>query len=466
MPLRLYNALWYLLWPVYRLLALVHPRARAFAESRAAGRAALEAWTQEYCRNSDRRFPAPGPAADDPQGPIWLHGASVGEVDQCLALAREIRARPGGKSRPILLSAFSLSVRPRELPEVDLCFHLPLDTPRGWRRIVSELRPAAFVTMTWDVFPNLLRELHRVGTSTHLGSAALAADAWQMKPRWRRMLRPIYAHFDGIGAVDAQNAKRFAELAPPERVQITGDTRYDQVLHKVRQARLDPAADARFQAIAKRGPLWILASTYAACDAVVLPAAAKLLERHPDLQLAIFPHKIDAERLAELEAKLAELRLDSASERLSELRSANPRRAREGKANGKSDPKRILVVDELGLLALVYRHGAFAYVGGGLHHRIHNTAEPAALGLPVLTGPSIDTSPVALALEGEGALLRCADRAAIEAAAGAWLRDRKLARKLGQRARDFLESEAGAARRTCDAFLEDIVGPAKKKTRR
>ena len=53
--------------------------------------------------------------------------------------------------------------------------------------------------------------------------------------------------------------------------------------------------------------------------------------------------------------------------------------------------KRILISDKIGELSKIYSYAAFAYVGGGLRKKLHNTLEPAAFSIPVIIGPHFKT---------------------------------------------------------------------------
>ncbi len=374
--------------------------------------------------------------ADAPEfeGAIWLHAASVGEMDQALAIAREIRRR---SKSTIVLSVFSMSVKKLGHPDVDYMFRAPVDFPWAWGQWIRRLKPAVFVTMTWDVFPNLMRALASENVPAYLACAALASNSSRLKLPSRYLLRSVYSKLTGIGAVDEANAGRFRALTPfPERVRVTGDSRYDAIFHRIETAKLDPDAEKK---LSFSGKTWILASTYAACDDQILPHLPALLEQSRDLRVLIFPHFVEEPRIVEIEQKLAKVSLQS---------------ARFSSSNAGSC--RIMIVDRLGILALAYRLADFCYVGGGFHHRIHNTGEPAALGLPIVTGPKIETSPIALLLEEVGALFRAADGDSLFQRVHEWNVSPGEAAKAGSLGQDAIRREQGASRKFVDAFLSHV----------
>ena len=69
-----------------------------------------------------------------------------------------------------------------------------------------------------------------------------------------------------------------------------------------------------------------------------------------------------------------------------------------------ADPVQVVVVDEMGFLAGLYALADVAVVGGGWGVGIHNTLEPAAHGVPIVTGPNLNRFQEAKDLQEAGAL--------------------------------------------------------------
>ncbi|MCE9599150.1 MAG: hypothetical protein K8S54_14400 [Spirochaetia bacterium] len=415
----LYNAILTLLWPIYILGSLFISKVRDFRRSRIT--------LDDFANLNPESRPL-----------LWLHAASVGELDQALAVSREFRAsHPGVR---IVVSVFSMSVKKLESGDVDFMFRLPVDFYWSWSALIDTLRPNALVTFTWDVFPNLLLHLEKKKIPAYLSCAALSADSSRLKFPMRILMRSVYKKLAGIGAVDTANLARFQKLTGSSqgtrdqaitRIEVTGDSRYDAIFHKIENAKLSPEIESRLKL---PGRTWILASTYAACDAVIFPHLESILREFVDLNVLVFPHFVDEKRLRAIEEGLRRYSLNSS-------------RFTSG------ENTRVRIVDQLGVLALAYRYATFAYVGGGFHHRIHNTGEPAAFALPILTGPRIETSPVALLLEKEGALVRINSQT-LNTQVKAWLADDSVRLTAGRGGQDSLKRERGSARKFTQVFLD------------
>ena len=67
--------------------------------------------------------------------------------------------------------------------------------------------------------------------------------------------------------------------------------------------------------------------------------------------------------------------------------------------------RRILIMDNMGMLPYLYRYGDVNYVGGGFNRGVHNTLEAAVYGKPVIIGPKFKQFPEAVDLVKQNAAL-------------------------------------------------------------
>jgi 3-deoxy-D-manno-octulosonic-acid transferase len=92
-------------------------------------------------------------------------------------------------------------------------------------------------------------------------------------------------------------------------------------------------------------------------------------------------------------------------------------------------------------------------VGGGVRGAVHNVMEPAAFGVPILTGPRIRRSWAAMAMVASAGLFPVADVAAVVTVLEHLLGG-DAGREAGARARAVLLAHAGATERTLRALDE------------
>lgn len=332
-------------------------------------------WTALRARRGIRsRFATWGATQRDAnQSLLWLHAPSVGEGLQARPVLQTARAR-----RPELQLAYTFfspsAARFAATLPVDFADYLPFDTRGDAAAALDALRPTALVFSKLDVWPLLVREASRRGVALGLISATLAAASSRRSSWAASLLRDAYARLDRVGAIADVDADRLVALGVrPDAITVTGDTRYDQVWERARQAdRTSPLLGP----LASDRPTLVAGSTWPADEAVLLPAWARLRERAPGVRLIIAPHEPTGAHLAPIEQWAATSTLRAA--RLSDPRAAD------------AD---MVVVDRVGVLGDLYALADAAYVGGGFHAAgLHSVLEPAAFGAPVLFGPGHTSS--------------------------------------------------------------------------
>ena len=303
---------------------------------------------------------------------IWMHAASVGELDQCRALATALRK--ADSSIKIVQSVFSDSVTQKQLsfPLFDFTFYLPLDLPWAYRKIHQALHPSLLVIMAWDTWPNLIRSARLHNCNVVLACGSLNPDSGRLKGAGKYFARKYFSLINKIYPANQMQIPHFHTLADEDKTGMCGDTRFDSVYQKINNNRPDENFE-RFAQNFKNRKIIILASTYKTCENMIIPA----VENFPDYTFWIFPHKTGTERINEIESALRDRNIDFGKYSTGNI-------------------SNIVIFDVLGILAFAYRFGTAAYVGGGLDHRIHNVIEPALFGLPVITGPMIKNSPEAI----------------------------------------------------------------------
>ncbi len=423
-------------------------------------------------------------AARDPARPLlWFHVSSAGEFLQALPVLERLAADSAQGGAQIVLTVTSVSgyrwverlrAAGRGPPGLLALDYLPLDTRGRMRRLLRLLRPAALLYTKYDLWPNLVWEAARAGVPQYLLAATLPARSWRLRSAAARSLyRTLYAALDGIFAVTEADAARFLRTAPGHPgVAVVGDTRFDSVLE--RRARIAPpslppydggelggeldggpggapaaAADAVSAAAAdtrRQGTVLVVGSSWPADEQRIVPGLLEALHRHAGLRLLLVPHETDPAHLAALEAAFAA----HAPQRFSRLALREPG----------APAWRVLLVDTVGQLSALYAYAALAYVGGAFSTGVHNVMEPAAMGVPTLFGPFHQNSPEALHLVSAGLAFSVPDGDAFRRVLEGLLADPPRRAELGARARAWVESQAGAAERSCARIRAGLAARA------
>jgi 3-deoxy-D-manno-octulosonic-acid transferase len=307
---------------------------------------------------------------------IWLHAVSLGEMSAAAPLARALRLRfphmalvvttatPAGRARAAALFEGDADIR-----------FLPYDTPGAVRRFLARTRPRAAIIMETELWPNLLRECERRGIPVLLASARLSLRSVSRYRRFGGLFAGVFSKNLVVATQTAEDAERFKSIgAAAQRTLVVGNVKFDVRV----EAGIVQAGRALRAVLAGARPVWIAGSTHAGEEEQLLDAHSALLTSTPNAVLLLVPrHKDRFAAVAELLARRG-------------VRFARRSRMASGEqAPRLPDDTPVLLVDTVGELATLYASADVAFVGGSLVAvGGHNLLEPAALGLPVLTGPS------------------------------------------------------------------------------
>jgi 3-deoxy-D-manno-octulosonic-acid transferase len=369
---------------------------------------------------------------------IWLHAVSVGEVSAAAALVRALHARH--PDVPLVLTTATPTGRAQAATlfgaDVEVRF-LPYDTAGSVRRFLARIRPLAAIIMETELWPNLLHECGRRGVPVVFASARLAARS---VPRYRRFGTLFSAGLRNawVAAQSSADADRFIALgADPARTRVVGNLKFDM---RLGEAVAENGRELRRRYLGAR-PVWTAGSTHEGEEEMVLGAHAALERAVRGALLVLVPrHPQRFEGVAALLERRG-LVFD-----------------RRGRSETVRPEAQVLLLDTMGELTAFYAASDVAFVGGSLVPvGGHNLLEPAALGVPVITGTHTQNGPeIARLLIEAGGALEVADAVALAAAAGRLLADPALRERMGESARSFVEAHRGSLARLL-ALIEPLL---------
>lgn len=384
------------------------------------------------------RYRAWGRTARDPARPLlWMHAPSVGEGLQARPVLERMRARHPEVQLAYTFFSPSAATFASRL-DVDFADYLPFDTAGAARTALEALRPSALVYAKLDVWPILTREARGRGVPLGMVSATVAPGSSRTGALARALLHDAYAALDCVGTVAPDDGARLQALGVQGgALEVTGDTRYDQVA--ARAASVDRTSALLAPLLSER-PTLVAGSTWPADEVVLLPAWERVRAHLPAARLIIAPHEPNEGHLAPIEAwgrsrQIGVVRLGASGQEAAD----------------------VILVDRVGVLGELYALANAAFVGGGFHDAgLHSVLEPAAFGAPVAFGPRFGNARDAalLAERGGGSPVSNVDETArlLER----WLGTPANGREAGARARALVESGVGAADRSL-ALVERLL---------
>ena len=302
----------------------------------------------------------------------WFHASSLGEFEQARPVIEHFHnEHPEYK---IVLTFFSPSgyeVR-KNYDKADYVCYLPPDTRRNARRMMQVMHPDIAFFVKYDFWFNYLQALQRRTTPTYLFSAIFRPSQYFFKGygKWFAKQLQCYQHI----FVQNEDSLKLLKGICVNRCSIAGDTRFDRVSDIAKQAMSFPIIE-RF--INNGGdtklPVLMAGSSWEPDENNI-----KRFFNNYDkpFKLVLAPHIIGENHLQQIEKNFS---ADNCV-RFSQIN------------NDDFDPsllqRKVLIIDNIGMLSSLYRYAKIAYIGGGFGKGIHNTLEAAIFGIPVCFGPN------------------------------------------------------------------------------
>ncbi len=388
------------------------------------------------------------PAAEEPQGGLYVHAVSVGETMIALKFIREwMRTH----SEPVVLATSTATgheiARKAALPNVRPLYS-PLDVPGLSGRCLARFKPRAVVLIEAELWPNFAEACHRRGIPMLMLNARLS---YRSEGRYRKVRGITSLLFSRLTALAAQNEndrERFAGIGVnPGIIHVTGSVKFDVLGDTPAQE------NARFREILdywREGkPVVIAASTHAGEEALI----ARAIHEAGAFPLIVPRHAERRESVREdlLRAGFAPAfrTAENAADSLDHFRAGM---AQELDRN----MPRCYVVDTTGELRDWTALADVAVIGKSFLARGgQNPVEAIAAGVPVVTGPDMSNFADLVALLQQAGGIRCCAAEELADTLRQLQTDKEAVATQTQAARETLIHHSGATARSV-ALVDDF----------
>ena len=291
-----------------------------------------------------------------------MHCASLGEFEQGRPLLEKIK-----KDYPlykIVITFFSPSgyeIR-KNYTGADAVFYLPMDSAGNAKRFIDIIRPDLVLWVKYEYWYYYLTELKKRSIPVLLVSGIFRESQpffkWYGKI-WTEMLHSFKHLF-----VQNENSLLLVQPLLREKASFNGDTRFDRVIDIAEKVEEWPEIN-----LFCSGHIVIVAGSTWEEDETEL---IHYVKAHPEIKFIIAPHEVDKDNLADVKKEFKKSVFYSQLNAIKEV-SANTN---------------VLIIDNIGMLAKLYKYATITYVGGGFNSSgIHNSLEAAVYGRPVIFGP-------------------------------------------------------------------------------
>ncbi|SBT12668.1 lipid IV(A) 3-deoxy-D-manno-octulosonic acid transferase [Vibrio celticus] len=303
--------------------------------------------------------------------PIWIHAVSVGESIAAVPLIKELKKQ--APNQPILVTT-TTSTGAEQIEKLgDLVEHryMPIDFSFAVKGFLKAIKPTQMLIIETELWPNTLNVVHNARIPITVVNARLSEKSCNNYAKVQPLFNLLHPCLTKILCQTESDAARFECLGVDKnKLAITGSIKFDiQISDEVREKGKALRAE-----LGANRPVWIAASTHKGEDEQVLDAHQKVLEAHPNALLIIVPRHPE--------------RFDSVFELCQAQGFETVRRTSQ---SSQSESTQVYLGDTMGEMLILIGAADVCFMGGSLvGDKVggHNVLEPAALGVPVITGPS------------------------------------------------------------------------------
>lgn len=382
--------------------------------------------TADYRKRWSERFGYVTPSTHEKN--IWVHAVSVGETIAAIPLVQALikQYHPNYHFIVTTTTPTGSALVTKHLHNQVTHYYAPFDVPSVVSRFIRRSRVSLCVIMETELWPNLLTLCNKQHIPIMLANGRLSERSclrYQLIPGLTKHMLSTYHTVAAQGVLDGE---RYLQLGlDPKKLVISGNIKFDvnisdELIQHGKEIRQQIGIDRR---------VLIAASTHDSEEYIILKAFQKIRAEIPNLFLILAPRHPDRFQ------KVADLCRQTPFQLCT--------RSQHDLINQNTD---ILLVDTIGELQMIYAAADIAFVGGSLVPvGGHNLIEPAALGLPILTGPNLHNfTEISKLLQNAGAAQIVTDASSIADAVIALCSAKELREKIGRCAQETIEANRGA----------------------
>lgn len=309
---------------------------------------------------------------------VVFYCSSAGEYEQAKPLIDRLKQNKGVEITVLFFSESGMRFA-RKRSENITFLKTPPDTLWHWKQVFKALRPDVIVIVRHELWPAFLAIGSRL-CPIYVINASESPSVHQSK--LAQAIKAFLFHFvNRIKVVSYKDAQFLSATLGIEkaRIEVTGDTKFDRVIERVEASRNEAESiKLRWEKLFGAKKRLIVGSAWHEDVQVALKGYQDLWREGllGDWQLVIAPHDTSPRVLKWIDRQCSEF--DFPSMRSSELGVT---------LSSHLTNLPIVVVDQMGILAELYELCDLAFVGGGMHHKVHNVLEPASRGLYLTHGP-------------------------------------------------------------------------------
>lgn len=311
------------------------------------------------------------PKLDGQNQPLWIHAVSVGESLAAIPLIKAIKEKTPDQVIVVTTTTSTGAEQIAKLGNLVEHRYMPIDFAFAVRGFLKAINPAKMLIIETELWPNTLATVHKANIPIIVVNARLSEKSQQNYAKVQPLFNLIHPCLSKVLCQSQADADRFAQLGvPTSKLCVTGSIKFDiHISDEIKRQGAELRA-----LLGQQRPVWIAASTHKGEDDQVLDAHRQVLDTHPNALLILVPRHPE--------------RFDSVFELCQTQGFETVRRTQ---ANTIADSTQVYLGDTMGEMLILLGAADVCFMGGSLvGDKVggHNVLEPAALGIPMIIGPS------------------------------------------------------------------------------
>ncbi len=308
-----------------------------------------------------------------PQGALWLHCASVGEV---MSMKEVISRLKKFYKKEVIVTTTTEAGKETALknPDITQAFLAPLDFYPSCKRFIRLAKPHRLFVVEREIWPNMLAAAHQAGVPAAIINGRISAKSARAYSFIKPLFKEIFSTLS-FAALQTQEAACHYEKLGMEKnkIFVCGNVKYDTLNDNPAKVG---EVEKMLTSLGWNGrKILVLGSTHPAEETMLFRSAPDIIKTEAKIIFA--PRHL--ERKPEIETALRQSGLHYGF-------------ISTGKFDKNTD---ILCADVMGLLQSLYACASLTFVGGSVVPRgAHNLLEPAILSKTVLFGRYFYNAPL------------------------------------------------------------------------
>jgi 3-deoxy-D-manno-octulosonic-acid transferase len=363
---------------------------------------------------------------------LWFHAASLGEFESAKPIIEAVKLTYPNKK--IWLTFFSPSgyeLRKND-PIADVITYLPLDSRKSARDFLNIINPEIAVFIRYEFWLHYIDELHARRVPLVVASATFREGQFLLR-RYGQFIKKRAQRLFAI-LVQDEKSRVLLQRHGFSNVTIAGDTRVDRVVEIAATANRFPLVEKFIE----NKKVFIAGSCWPPDEAIFLDVVLQ----DADTKVILAPHEVHEANIVRLVRRAGQNTV-----RWSQLNDITAINAK------------VLILDNIGLLAQIYQYGDVAFVGGGFTTGIHNLLEATVYGCPVFFGPNHKAFPEGAGLIEAGGGFCISRKAVFEQQYATILSHPANLEKAAAAAKSYTLQRAGATAKTLGVIKKALEKP-------